>query len=103
MSETPRLEEISPGHIKLCGDLTFATVAALQQASQRLLTRASGEITIDLSGIRRADSAGLALLVEWLRLAKKQNKRLTLINLPQQLLTMAKTYDLQRLLPIYHG
>lgn len=103
MSEIPVLEAIAPGRIRVSGDLTFATAAALWKASRRLLTRTPGEITIDLAGIRRADSAGLALLVEWLRLAQKQNKRLTLTNLPSQLLAMAKTYDLHALLPIHYG
>lgn len=103
MSEPPTFEETAPGRISVRGDLTFATVTALWKASRRLLTSAPETITIDLAGIRRADSAGLALLVEWLRLARRQNKRLTLINLPSQLLTMAKTYDLTPLLLVDHG
>ncbi len=103
MSEIPSLKEIAPGRIRVSGDLTFATATALWKASRRLLTSIPGEITIDLAGIRRADSAGLALLVEWLRLAQRQNKRLTLTNLPNQLLAMAKTYNLNPLLPVHHG
>ncbi len=103
MSDSPVLEEIAPGCIRVEGDLTFATVTALWKASQRLLTSAPTEITIDLSGIRRADSAGLALLVEWFRLARKHHRRLIFTNLPGQLLTMAKTYNLQLLLPGDHG
>lgn len=103
MSDSPVLEEIAPGCIKVEGDLTFATVTALWKASQRLFTSAPTEITIDLSGIRRADSAGLALLVEWFRLARKHQRRLIFTNLPGQLLTMAKTYNLQPLLSGDHG
>ncbi|XSG85642.1 MAG: STAS domain-containing protein [Methylohalobius sp. ZOD2] len=98
-----RLENTGPGQMKVEGDLIFATATALWKISQRRMAAADGDITIDLAGVRRADSAGLALLVEWLRLAQRQNRRIHFTHLPEQLLTMAKTYDLESLLPIAHG
>ncbi|GAB6067886.1 lipid asymmetry maintenance protein MlaB [Methylothermus subterraneus] len=102
MSEVS-LEETAPGRLQIRGDLTFATAAAVWKTSRRLLAKADREITVDLSGVRRADSAGLALLVEWLRLAKKRKLHLTLANLPAQLQAMARAYNLENLLPIRHG
>ncbi len=92
----PSFAEIAPGRIKLEGDLTFATCAAWwKTAKHKFKTEA---LTFDLSGVRRADSAGLALLVEWLRLAQKRNLRLEFINFPPQLEAMAKAYHLEALL-----
>ncbi|MCX8048794.1 MAG: STAS domain-containing protein [Methylohalobius sp.] len=97
-SEAVSLHEIAPGHIRVNGELSFATTACLWRASKRLFAKIQGDVVIDLSGVPRADSAGLALLVEWLRQAKRQNKRLTLINFPKQVLAMAQAYGLDVLL-----
>jgi phospholipid transport system transporter-binding protein len=96
-SKLPFFEEIAPGRLKLVGDLTFATCAACWKTSQRRFQQAQA-ITLDLSGVRRADSAGLALLVEWLRLAQKRSLRLEFVNFPPQLAAMAKAYHLEPLL-----
>jgi phospholipid transport system transporter-binding protein len=62
----------------------------------------SGEVCIDLSGITRADSAGLALLIDWLRIARREKVTLRFEKLPEQLTQIAEVCDLHSVLPIEH-
>ncbi len=80
-----------PDHdcVTIVGDLTFAyidkkTVRALP------MTKAGKQITIDLDQVIDTDSAGLALLIEWLKLARKRHIQLLFKNIPVQLLELAK-------------
>ena len=67
----------------VAGELTFETVPALYQDSLGWFAGAS-ELVIDLAQVTRADSAGLALLIEWLRGAEKAGCKLQYNNIPQQ-------------------
>ncbi|WP_255210709.1 STAS domain-containing protein [Methylogaea oryzae] len=55
---------------------------------------------LDLSGVRRADSAGLALLVEWLAQANRLNRQLDFRHVPDQILRMAKVGGLEDILSL---
>lgn len=54
--------------------------------------------TVDLQGISRIDSAGLALLTEWWRMAKIQQRTLRFIHAPPQVQTLARVCGLDRVL-----
>lgn len=82
------------------GELNFATAAELLQSMQSQLPSTGSEVQIDLAGVTRADSAGLALLVEWLRLAQERGITLQYHNLPSQLREIARISDLLPLLPL---
>lgn len=84
--------------IVLEGELTFSTVTKVHQ-QQRDLLHASEQIQVDLQAVTRSDSAGLALLVDWVREAKKRNIHITLSHPPKQMVAMAKLCNLYGLLP----
>ena len=71
------------------GELTFDTVPALYQDSLGWFA-GTGELVIDLAQVTRADSAGLALLLEWLRGADQAGCRLRLANIPHQVQTLIR-------------
>ena len=73
---------VHEGTIKVQGPLTFTTVPDLFIESSNIIKSASETITIDLQDVSRADSAGLALLVEWLRAAGSHAR---FVNVPAQL------------------
>ncbi|MGD8783499.1 MAG: STAS domain-containing protein [Thioalkalispiraceae bacterium] len=98
----PRLEKIDKQHYSLAGELTMKNVPQVARESAPLVARMEGEIVIDLSGITRADSAGLALLLEWLRLTRRQNVNLRFEQLPKQLMSIARVCELHSVLPIIH-
>jgi phospholipid transport system transporter-binding protein len=65
-----------PQHFLVEGELNMVTAPALLQAMTSQFPASGSEAHIDLAGVTRSDSAGLALLVEWLRLAETHNIRL---------------------------
>lgn len=68
--------------------MTFDTVAKLWQGSDDLLAQGTN-LLIDLRGVTRADSAGLAFLVGLLRKAQQNGKSLKFANIPEKLLAIA--------------
>lgn len=57
--------EIDNDQARLDGDLTFTTVTRLHHQMQDIAKKGPMPRSIDLSGVRQIDSAGLALLLEW--------------------------------------
>jgi len=84
----------------LVGELTFHTVPELLTQEQMLMAGAGELLTIDLAGVVRGDSAGLALLIAWLRTAKQHHKRVRFLNVPSQLHEMAKVSGLEGVLSL---
>ena len=76
------------------GELTFATVPDRLVSSKDWFT-GTGEMVFDLAGVTRADSAGLALLIEWLRRAQAANRTLHFANIPAQVQTLIRINGLQ--------
>lgn len=82
-----KLIEQSKGIYSVEGDLTFSS---LNKIGAFDFLNSAKTITIDMKKIDLADSAGLALVVEWIKKSIQFNTTLTLKNFPHQLLTLAK-------------
>ncbi len=93
------IESRGDGHYLLSGVLSFQTVPRLWKQGGDMLD-GSTQLTLDLSGVSRTDSAGIALLVEWLRMAHERNTRISFHNMPPQMLAIARVSGLDDLLPI---
>jgi phospholipid transport system transporter-binding protein len=95
----PRLDEASPGGFELAGELTLAFVGPLRDLGRRLFASSAGQqLHVDLKGVTRADSSGLALLVDWLAWARSAGRPLRYSNLPAGLLALARLSELDSLL-----
>jgi phospholipid transport system transporter-binding protein len=81
----------------LVGELTFDTVPDRWEESGSLFDD-SAAVVVDLAGVTRADSAGLALLVGLVRRAKQSGKSLTFRNIPDKLLAIARVTGVETLL-----
>lgn len=81
-------------------DLTFTTVTTVLAQSRSLLDGEASGMVIDLAEVTRADSAGLALLMQWLRMGQKQGMDIRFRHLPEQLLAIARASDLEGLIPL---
>jgi phospholipid transport system transporter-binding protein len=79
------------------GILGFDSVTTLMEQSKSLFADANN-IDIDLSDVSHADSAGLALLLEWLRYGKQNSKAVRYQNLPAQLRSLAAISEVDTLL-----
>ena len=89
------------GRYAISGELSFDSVSALLAESRTTLFAAPAvELEVDLGEVSRADSAGLALLVEWMRMAAAQATPIRFSHLPPQLLAIARAGELEGLLPL---
>jgi phospholipid transport system transporter-binding protein len=81
------------------GVLDFDSVASLVAEGERMLS-GSGRIDVDLGAIREANSAGLALVLEWMDMARRRRRDLRLHNLPESLMRLASLANVSGLLPL---
>ena len=79
------------------GALTLASVATVLREGSVAI--GEGVRTVDLAEVSELDSSALALLLAWLREAKRQDRGLEFANLPQGLTTIARLYGVAELLP----
>jgi phospholipid transport system transporter-binding protein len=79
------------------GTLEFATVSRMLLQGSTAITNGQASI-IDLAGITGSDSAGLALLIEWLSVAKEAGHPLRYENIPGQLHQLARLSEVDGLL-----
>jgi len=96
-----QLEAQPDGLFLLSGELSFSSVSGMLSESQRLLaghSDSTSALTIDLQGVGRSDSAGIALLVEWARNAHSKNIAITFVNMPAQMLALARLSGLEAVL-----
>jgi len=91
--------ELKDGNVlQIKGELTFNTVTKLWKASEKLLLTMGPKIRIDLSGVTHSDSASLALLTGWQRVAVKNDKSIEFEHLPPQLMNIVKISRLDEVL-----
>lgn len=96
----PVISAQESGAYQIAGDLTFSTVSRFLAETQPLFRQADGPLVFDLAGVSRADSAGLALLIEWLRHAHAADTSLRFQHIPEQLLNMASASALGAILEL---
>ena len=80
--------------IRIAGELTLDTVAARENEIASALAAGEPVLTLDLSGIRNADSSSLPLLLCWLRQARQHRVKLSLTGLPAAMQQLIEVYDL---------
>lgn len=83
------LIEQAPGYFTVEGDLTFASIDKQTLQSFRFL-KGIETIYIDLAKIGTTDSAGLALMIEWIKQSRMIRAQLRFKNIPDQLMALAK-------------
>jgi len=81
------------------GELDFDSVAALLNATDPQFAT-DPPTRVDLGGVSRANSAGVALLVEWLILTRRHDQELAFINVPAQMQAIIALADLDTLLSL---
>ncbi len=84
--------------LQLSGPLTLQTVKALPDRG--LQANGSSSLVIDLSQVEGVDSAGVSLLLSWLREAQRSNIHVSFSNIPHNLMSLAKLYGVADMLPV---
>lgn len=91
------LEDRGDGCFALSGEMSFDT-------AERILKQSEGpfeehtQLEINLSGVTASDSAGLALLLEWVTWANHTVREIRFIGMPERVLAIAKTTEVEGLL-----
>jgi phospholipid transport system transporter-binding protein len=94
-----RLAEVAAGRLAAEGSLTFPGArAAWRLGLDALAAAAAGRLEIDCRGISASDSAGLAVLLDWLAVAKLHGRALRFINLPPGLAALGRISEVSELL-----
>lgn len=101
MSEVS-IERLESDRFVIKGALSFETAPDVLRQGIDLFRDAS-RVILDLDGVSRADSAGLALLVEWMRFARRSDKQISFMNVPEQLLHIAEASSIEEILPLHQG
>ncbi len=94
---SPRLTSISASEAKLAGDLTMHTVAAILPQGFALINQAEDVWRLDMAAVEQVSSAGVALLLEWLKAVEKSGKTFELQNLPEHMLSIIEISGLEPL------
>ena len=84
------------GIYRLTGVLDFQSVVSLYQQD----IWSAGNPEVDLSGVTHSNSAGIALLLEWLKLARQKGLQIKYHKLPEQLGVIARAYGVDQELPL---
>jgi phospholipid transport system transporter-binding protein len=93
------ISEPSPGRVVVAGELTFASAREARQLGILVLESSRADrIVVDCSALTRADSAGLAVLLDWLAWGRRQSRPLSLTNLPESLVAIARISEVDTLL-----
>jgi len=94
---TASFEVLADERSRVVGALDFATVSALLHSGSDAINRGQAAV-IDLSHVTGSDSSGLALLIEWLSVAKGAHRTLRYENVPSQLYQLARLSEVEELL-----
>lgn len=92
-----RLEALGAGRFRVSGVLDAGTVTSILRASDAAF-RETSDVVVDFSSVTESDSAGLALLIEWLRLARQANRRIRFEDVPEQIMALARISEVDDLL-----
>ena len=93
----PCLASAGAGLVTVKGPVTFATAGVLL-GSSRALFAGQAAVTVDLREVTNVDSAGLALLLEWLRRARAERRAIKYQGIPDKLFAIARLSGVEALL-----
>lgn len=86
------------GVFRLEASLTFATVPVLHGPGVAHIEAAGADLQFDLQRVDVIDSAGLALLIDWLAIARAKQRRLRYARPPAALLALAHLSEVEGLI-----
>lgn len=85
--------------LAVTGEIDFGSAeAALEQG--RAAIESTANLTVDLSGVTQSNSAGLAVLIEWLGIARRSGHAVTFTGVPTGLRQLAEVCQVDQLLPV---
>jgi phospholipid transport system transporter-binding protein len=94
-----RLVASTAGRFAAEGPLTFATARRARELGEQILAGDSASaLEVGCAGITASDSAGLAVLLDWLASARRAGRTLRYTQLPPGLAALARISEVEELL-----
>lgn len=90
------------GRYQLSGEMSFLTAQKILRASESLFEDQSN-IEVDLAGVKNTDSAGLALLLEWISVARQSGANIQFESIPEKVQAIAQTARVDQFLNGSHS
>ncbi len=90
--------ESAPDRYAVRGALTFGTARRALDVGLQAFASARGPCQVDLSAVSASDSAGLAVLIEWLAWGRRSGHELRLAHVPDALCAIARICEIEDLL-----
>jgi len=97
-----KLAALGDGRFELEGDVSFKTAENILRESEKLFA-AHDDIEVNLAAVRKTDSAGLALLLEWIRKTSGQGRQIRFAAIPEKIHAIAVTAEIEELLKRAHS
>ncbi len=91
------LDATTPATLGVDGELSFDTAAAALQAIQSALAAGSAS-RLDLAGVVRSDSAGLACILAVMAGAARHGRPLQVVHVPAGMRALAQVCEVDRLI-----
>ena len=91
------LQDHGGGRFSLSGRMTFDTAGQILRESE-IPFEEHTRIEVDLSGVDETDSAGLALLLEWITWANHTVREIRFTDMPEKVSAIARTTEVEHLL-----
>lgn len=90
------LESTSPTQWRLKGKLNVETINQILAPGHAMIDAvpASAGLILDFSEVKHADSASLALMLDWMRYAKRQNKQIDFVNITEKMKQIIRVSNL---------
>jgi phospholipid transport system transporter-binding protein len=83
--------------LALSGPVVMQTLKSLH--TKGLAQIAAGDVVVDMAGVTEADSSAVSLLMELRRAAEAHTRKLSIINMPDSVRSLASLYGVTDLLP----
>ena len=101
-SWTVEVLEAAPNRLQVKGALTFETARRAREAALQILERSSSRdpVVVDCGGVDESDSAGLAVLLDFLRNAEARGRAVQFVNLPAGILAAANISEVTPILGV---
>jgi anti-anti-sigma factor len=84
--------------ICIIGDLDFNNVMSLYQKSLEFFSARGSQIIIDFSRLYSTNSAAIAVIINWMRLANKADKKIIFRNLSEDIISLVKASGLDKII-----
>ena len=92
----PGIEKLADGRYAVRGDLVYETVGGVSREADRTLDF-DADAEVDLSGLGAVNSAGLALLVDWVARFRQHRRKLRFTHVSAHLRQLVDVNGLEAL------